>query len=151
MDGLVERVGVGESLVGEVMRLEIAPDDFDVVQLRCIFGQPLDGQPMSTRGQCCSREFAGVDWAIVFDQHGRLGGLTRLWTVEPVQLFKMSDEVAAALGLARMHAELVGLVIEQAQYRNLLRLPRRGNAQVRPRLRPGAGEVGCVSASLSSS
>ena len=142
MDGSVERVGVGEGLVGEVMGLEIVPDGFDVVQLGRIFGQPLDGQPVSTGGQCCSREFAGVDWAIVFDQHHRLGGLPRLWTTEPVQLFKMSDEVAAALGLARMHDELAGLVIERAQYRDLLRLPRRGNAQVRPRLRPGAGEVG---------
>jgi hypothetical protein len=26
MDGLVERVGIGEGLVGEVMGLEIAPD-----------------------------------------------------------------------------------------------------------------------------
>lgn len=37
MDGLVKRVGVGEGLVGEVMRLEIAPDGFDVVQLRRIW------------------------------------------------------------------------------------------------------------------
>jgi hypothetical protein len=31
MDRLVERVGIGEGLVGEMMGLEIAPDGFDVV------------------------------------------------------------------------------------------------------------------------
>jgi hypothetical protein len=38
MDGFVECVSVGESLVGEVMRLEVAPDEFDVVQFRGVFG-----------------------------------------------------------------------------------------------------------------
>ncbi len=59
MDSSVERVGVGEGLVGEVMRLEIAPDGFDVVRFRRILGQPLDGQPVSAGGQCGSRGFAG--------------------------------------------------------------------------------------------
>ncbi len=41
MDGLVEGGEVCEGLVGEVMGLEIAPDRLDVVEFRCVFGQPL--------------------------------------------------------------------------------------------------------------
>jgi hypothetical protein len=40
MDCKVERVCIGEGPVGEVVGLEIAPDGFDVVQLRRVFGQP---------------------------------------------------------------------------------------------------------------
>lgn len=67
MDGSVERVG--EDPVGEVMRLEVAPDGFDVVELRRKFGRPLEGQPVCTGSQFGSREFGGVDWAIVCDRH----------------------------------------------------------------------------------
>ena len=139
MDGLVERVGIGEGLVGKVVGLEIAPDGFDVVQLRRVFGQPLDGEPMGPGGECSLREFAGMDWTIVLDQHHRL---CRLRTVEPVQLFGMGNEVTAPLGLRGVHDELARLVIERSQHRDFLRLPRRRNAQVGSRLRPGAGEVG---------
>ena len=75
-------------------------------------------------------------------KHHGLGGLLRLWTVELIQLFKMIDEVAAALVFACMHDKFAGRVIERAQYRDLLRLPRRGNAQIRSRFRLGASEVG---------
>lgn len=37
MNGLVQRVSIGEGLVGKVMGLEIAPDGFDIVQLWCVF------------------------------------------------------------------------------------------------------------------
>lgn len=141
MDGLVKGVGIVEGLVGEVMRLEIAPDDFDVIQLWRIFGKPLDGEPMSAGGERCLGEFAGVDWAVILDEHDRLGGLSRRGTVEPIKLFEMGDEVATALGSAGMHDELAGRVIERAQHRDLLRLSRRGNAQVRPRLCPDASQV----------
>jgi hypothetical protein len=57
VDRLVECVGVGESLVGEMMRLEVAPDEFDVVQFGCVFGQPLDGEPMCAGGVGCERAY----------------------------------------------------------------------------------------------
>jgi hypothetical protein len=41
-----------------------------------------------------------------------------------------------------MDDELARDVIERPQHRDLLGLPRRRHAQVRPRLRPGAGEIG---------
>ena len=55
---------------------------------------------MRARRQRGEGELAGVYRAIVLDQDHRLGGLAGLGTVEPVQLFKMGDEVTAALGRA---------------------------------------------------
>ena len=60
--------------MGEMMRLEVAPDGLDVVQFRGVFGQPLDGEPMRAGGERCERELAGVDRAIVLDQHHRREG-----------------------------------------------------------------------------
>ena len=37
MDGTVEGVGVGESLMGQMVRLEIVPDNLDVVEFGCVF------------------------------------------------------------------------------------------------------------------
>src|ERR1700704_530349 len=67
VDCAVECIAVGEGLMGEMVRLEIMPDDFDVVQLRRILGQPLDGEPVSTGGQRRQRKSAGMDRAIVLD------------------------------------------------------------------------------------
>ena len=141
MDGLIERVGIDEGFVGEMMGLEIAPDGLDVIQLRCVFGQPLDGEPVGAGGQGCSRDLAGVNWPVVLDQHHRLGGLTWLGTVDPIELFEVGDKVAAAFGLCGMHDELAGHVIERAHNRDLFCLAGRGNAQIRARLCPCAGEV----------
>ena len=43
---MVERGDIGEGLMGEVMRLEVVPDDFDVFEFGRVFGQPLDGEPV---------------------------------------------------------------------------------------------------------
>ena len=51
VDALVEDVGISEGLVGEMMGLEVTPDDLDVVEFGCIFRQPLDGEPMGTLGE----------------------------------------------------------------------------------------------------
>ena len=142
MDGVVERGGVGEGLVGEVMGLKIAPDRLDVVEFQRVFWQPLDGEPVCAGGQGGQRAFAGVDRTIVLDQHDRRGLSPGLRCIETVELLQMGDEIAAALGRARMDDELARDVIERPQHRDLLGLPRRRHAQVRPRLRPGAGEIG---------
>ena len=81
----------------EVMRLEVVPDDLDVVQFGRILGQPLDGKPVRPGGQRRQGELAGMDRTIVLDQYHRLGGLTGLGTIKPVQLLEMRDEVAAPL------------------------------------------------------
>ena len=62
--------------------------------------------------------------------------------METVELLEEGDEVAAALGRAGMNDELARDVIERPQHRDLLGLPWRRHAQVGPRLRPGAGEIG---------
>src|ERR1700731_4499543 len=64
--------------MGEVMRLEVVPDDFDVVELWGVFGQPLDGEPVRASREGRERELTDVDRPIVLDQHDRLGGLR--WT-----------------------------------------------------------------------
>ena len=63
-------------------------------------------------------------------------------TIEPVELLEMGDEIAAALGRAGVDDEFADRVIERAQQRDLLRLPRGRHTQIRACLRPGAGEVG---------
>ena len=142
MDCRLEYLGIGKGLMGEMICLEIVPDPFDVVQFRRVLGQPLDGEPMSARGQRCEGELAGVYRTIVFDQHHRFDGLPRLGAVEPVQLLKMGDKVAAALAPAGVHDELACDVIKPTEQRDLLRLSRCGDPQIGPYLRPGAGEVG---------
>ncbi len=47
--------------VGEVMRLELAPDGFDVVEFGSVFGQPLDGEPVRPRREGRERQPADVD------------------------------------------------------------------------------------------
>src|SRR5580698_6427909 len=125
-----------------MMRLEVAPDSLDVVQFRRVFGQPFDGEPMDAGGQRRHREFAGVDGAVVLDQHHRCEGLPGFWAIEPVELLEMGDEIAAALGRAGMDDEFADRVVERAQQRDFLCLSRGRHTQIRARLRPGMGEVG---------
>jgi hypothetical protein len=57
-DGAGESVGIGESVVGELMLLEVAPASLDVVQLGDVIGQPFEGEPGAlgerARGQVVS-------------------------------------------------------------------------------------------------
>ena len=75
----------------------------------------------------------------------RLGLSPGLRSKETVELLQMGDEIAAALGRAGMDDELARDVIERPQHRDLLGLrpcSAGAPAQVRLRLRPGAGEIG---------
>ena len=142
VDSAVECVGVSEGSMREMVRLEVVPGPLDVIQFRRILGQPLDGEPMRAGGERCQREFAGMDRSIVLDQDHWLDGLAGTRPVEPVELFEMGDEVAAALGRAGVHNELARDVIERSQHCDLLRLSRRRHTQIRPGLCPGTREVG---------
>ena len=75
-------VKISEGLMRQMMRLEIAPDGFDVVQFWRILGQPLDGEPVRAGGQRGQGEVAGVDRTIVLDQHHRLDGLAGPGTIK---------------------------------------------------------------------
>ena len=101
VDGVVERDGVGEGLVGEVMGLEVAPDRLDVIEFGRVFRQPLDSEPVCASRQRGKRAFAGVDRTIVLDQHDRLGLSPGLRSIETVELLEMDDEIAAPLGRVR--------------------------------------------------
>ena len=131
MDGAVEGVGVSEGLMGEMVRLEIVPDNLDVVELGCVFWQPLDGEPVFARLNGFKSELADMDGPVVLDQHDRFYCPSRLGTVQEVELLEVSDEIAAALGRARMHNQLARDMIERADYRHFLGLSRRRHAQVR--------------------
>ena len=141
MDGPVEGVGVGEGLVGEVIGLEIMPDNLDVVELGRVFRQPLHGEPVRALGDGGERAFAGVDRAIVFDQNDRLGHASGLWSVKMIELFQMSDKVAAAFRRARMHDALARYLIKRAPNRDFLGLPWRFYSQIGAGLCPDAGEI----------
>lgn len=133
---------MSEGLVSEVVRFEVMPDDFDVVKFRCVFRQPLDGEPMRSGGKGGEREFADMDRAIVLDEHDGPGWVSGFWSVETVELFKMSDEVAAALGRAGMNDEVSSDMIKRPQHRHFLGLSRCRHAQVRAGPRPRAGKIG---------
>ena len=49
VDYAVEGVGISEGLMGQMARLEIVPDNLDVVEFGCVFWQPLDGEPVFAR------------------------------------------------------------------------------------------------------
>src|SRR4051794_8714733 len=50
VDGAVEVIRTVERLMSEVMPLQVAPETLDVVQLRSIVRQPLDGEPVGALG-----------------------------------------------------------------------------------------------------
>src|SRR5882757_2076426 len=133
VDGLVERGDIGEGLMGEMMRLEVVPDDFDVVELWGVLWQPLDGEPVRASREGRERELTDVDRPIVLDQHDRPGGPTGLGAVEVVELLEMGHKVGAALGRAGMDDELARDVIERAQHRHLLGLSWRRTSPRRAR------------------
>ncbi len=59
MDGAIEMVVVGEGVVGQMVRLEIARDDLDVVELGRVFRQPFDGKPVRARFEGIEGELGG--------------------------------------------------------------------------------------------
>ena len=130
MDRLVERGDVGECLMSEVMRLEIMPDDLNVVEFGRVFGQPLNGEPVCPGGECRTRKFTDMDRAIVLDQHDRTGWPPRLGTVELIELFEMRHEVGATFGRAGVDDELARDVIERTQHGHFFGLSRSWHAQI---------------------
>ena len=92
-------------------RLEIVPDNLDVVEFGCVFWQPLDGEPVFARLDGFKSELAA--WIGSLSSTSTTG-LCPSWlrTEQVVELLEVSDEVAAALGLARMHTQLARDMIE---------------------------------------
>ncbi len=141
MDGSIEVGGVGEGVVGEIVRFEIVPDNLDVVEFGRVFWQPLDGEPMLARFEGGKGELADMDRSIVLDQHDRLHGSSGLGAIETVELLQVSDEVAAALGRAGVHDQLAREMIERADHRHFFGLSRRRHAQIGAALGPRPRQI----------
>src|SRR5689334_16993864 len=141
VDGGVEVVRVAERAVGQVVALQVAPGTLDVVQLRRVLREPLDGEP-GPRGQRLPARLARVDRAVVEHQHHRPVRPARPRRVAPVEPGQQVGEVAGALGAAGDHDQLARGVVERAEGRALLRPTRRLAPEVRAALRPAVGQVG---------
>jgi hypothetical protein len=70
MDSAVEMIGVVEGLMSKEMAFQIAPGPLDFVELRGIFRQPFDGEPISG-GQSGPRGSAGMNGTVIERQDAR--------------------------------------------------------------------------------
>src|SRR4051812_19264330 len=142
VDGLIEVFRSRGGLVSEVMPLQVAPDRFDVVQLRSVFRQPLDPEPVGALGERCAGRLAGVDRAVIQDEHEGLDRDPELGPIAPVDLLQESDEVRASFGPAGAHDERAPRPVEHAEHRHFGALARGRNAQVGPFLGPDMRQIG---------
>src|SRR3954447_15323985 len=77
VDSAVEVIRTVERLMCEVMPLQVAPENLDVVQLRRVFRQPLDREPVGALGKGCPRSArAARDALLVW-----IGPLSRTSTI----------------------------------------------------------------------
>src|SRR4051812_13061327 len=141
VDGAVEVIRTVERLMSEVMPLQVAPETLDVVQLRSIFRQPLDGEPVGALGERGAACLAGVDRAVVQDEHEGLDRTPELGPIAPIDLLQESDEVRASFGPAGVNNELALRPVEHPEHRHFRRLARRRNAQIGPSLGPDVRQV----------
>src|SRR5919205_509355 len=118
VNGAIEVIRAGEGLVGEVMPLQVAPETLDIVQLRSGFRQPLDREPVGTRGKGRPSRLAGVDRTVVEDQNEGLDRDAELGTVAAVDLLQESDEVCASFGSVGVNNELAPGPVEHAEHRH---------------------------------
>ena len=102
-DVAFESVGISEGTIGEIMLLEVAPAALDVIQLRGVFRQPLDGEP-GALGEGAGCQLAAVDWPVVENRDqrpGLFGG-----AVCGAKLVEQGDKVGRALGGAGVHEQV---------------------------------------------
>lgn len=140
VDGLVEMVGIGEGPVGEVVTLEVAPDEFDVVKLRGVAGQPFDREP-GALAQRLGGQLARMDRAVVEDEHHGPPRSAGLRAVAAVDLVQERDEVGAALGPRGVDDQLVRGGVERTHHRHFLGLSRRLDPQIGSALSPGMRQI----------
>ena len=141
VEGGVEVVHVAERAVGQVVALQVAPGTLDVVQLRRVLREPLDREP-GPRGQRLPARLARVDRAVVERQHHRPILAARRRAVVPIEPRQQGDEVGGALGGAGEDDQLAAGMVEHAEERALLRLPRRLDPEVGAASGPAVGEIG---------
>ena len=93
VDGAIEVFRSCERLMSEVMPLQVAPEHLDIVQLRGVFRQPLDGEPVGALGERGAACLAGVDRAVIQDEHERLDRDAELGAIALIDLLQERDEV----------------------------------------------------------
>lgn len=141
VDGFFEMVWALESLVCEALAFERLPASFDVVELWCIFWQPLRGEPVAALIQCGAGGFAGVYGAVVEDDAHGFALFAGLRAVEAVEPFDERDHVAGSFAAGCLDNEFAGREVERADHRHLMRLARRFDPQVGTAHGPGPGEI----------
>src|SRR3954447_2831631 len=141
VNGAVEVIRAGEGLMSEVMPLQVAPDPFNIVQLRGVFRQPLDREPVGARREGSAACLTRVDRAVVEDKHDGRERDPELGAIAAVDLLQQSNEVRASFGPAGAHDELATSPIEHAEHRYFGALARGRNAQVGPLLGPDVRQI----------
>jgi hypothetical protein len=86
------------------------------------------------------RRLAGVDRAVVEDEHDWLLRTNGRQTILRIDLFQKREEIGTALALAGAHDQVTRCTIQQTERRHLGGLAGRWNAQIRALLGPGMGE-----------
>ncbi len=142
MDSVVEAIEVDEGSMRKLARFQVAPDDFDIVQLGGVFGQPFDNEPVGALGQRRPACLADVDRAVVEDEDDGLRRRPGFGSVEAVERLQMLDEVGASFGSRRRDDEFAPGEFERPEHCDFLGLPRRRNPQVGPALGPDARKIG---------
>ena len=79
-------------------RFQVAPDDFDVVQVRGVFRQPFYGEPVGALGERRPAGLADVDGTVVKDKDRRLRRRPWSGAIEAVERLQMRDKIGAPLG-----------------------------------------------------
>src|SRR5918998_2289866 len=138
-DVAFESVGISEGTIGEIMLLEVAPAALDIIQLRGVFRQPLDGEP-GTLGKRAGGQLAGVDRPVVENRNqgpDAFGG-----AVGDAELVEQSNKVGGALGRTGMHEQAPAYRIEGPEHRPLFRLAGGLDAQLGAAPGPAACQIG---------
>jgi hypothetical protein len=138
-DGVGESIGIGESSVGDLMLLEVAPASFDVVQFGGVLRQPFEGEP-GARGERLCGQLAAVDWSVVENRDQRPGAFGD--AVGGAKLVEQIDKVGGALGGAGVHQKAPMHRIEGPEHRSLFCLAGGLDAQLGAAPRPAARQIG---------
>ena len=91
------------------------------------------------RAASAARRLAGVDRAVVQDEHDRLRRTIRCQAILRIDLLQKRDEIGTALAPAGAHDQVTWRPVEQTEHRHLGGLAVRWNAQIRALLGPGMG------------
>src|SRR3954454_22730384 len=116
---MTESVGIGESMVGELMLFEVAPASFDIVQLGGVFWQPFEGEP-GAFGERTGCQLAAMDRSVVENRDQRPGSFAG--AVGGAKLVEQGDKIGGTLGGAGVHEKAPVHRIKGAEHRPLFRL-----------------------------